>query len=177
MIVYYDPVSFSITCLSYKANPTQTNPFILTDEQIAEDLFLGKDKTLNYTVLVRDAEQHNGFIKKKGHISKGHLIDEKFYLVPFENRSAEVKIIQDASKKTITVNLIDSAKEWWQTEKDKHEVIAFYACEPYDLFRPLWITTLSTDQLLDSVEFEYQGKDAFCLFTKKIFESYSHERS
>lgn len=177
MIVYYDPTSLAITGLSYKLNPAQTYPYIETEDPIAEDLFLGKDKILNYNVLVRNAEQRIGFIKKKGHISRGSSINERFYLVPFENRSAEVKIVQDKSRKTIRVSLTESAREWWSTEKDKHDTIAFYACEPYDLYRPLWLTTLTPDQMLESTVFDYQGKDNFCLFTKKIFESYSHERS
>lgn len=175
MIVYYNPVSLFITGMSYKLNPMQTDPYIETDDPIAENIFLGKDKIINYSVLVRNPEQHIGFIKKKGQVNRGSSITEKFYLIPFENSSQEVIIVQDASKKTVTVSLSESAREWWLTEKDKHDTITFYACELYDLYRPLWVVTLTPDQLLESPVFDYQGKDAFCLFTKKIFESYSHE--
>ena len=177
MIVYYNQQTLAITGLSYKLNPAQSDPYIITDDPIAEDLFLGKSKTLLYQVLIRDADQHIGFVKKKGHITNGSLINEQFYLIPFKNTSAEVIIVQDTDKKVVTVNLSENAKAWWEQEKGKHKTIVFYACELYDLYKPRWITTCTPDELLNQIEVEYQGSDSFCFFTKMIFESYTHDRS
>lgn len=167
MIVHYNPETFAITGIS--GRPYQNNPWIDSDDDIVMKIFEGKEKVLNYIVIVKSKEKNQGFLKKKNTINKLKRIDEKLYLIPKKKiDNAEVTIIHSTLDKSILITLSESAI--YDINIDN---IVIAACVPNDPFQCLWSVAVPKDS---SLKFNYQGTDNICFYTEKIFESYSYEQ-
>lgn len=178
MIVYYQPDNFSITGISFIEDPDRTDPFIVTTDLIAENIFLGKEKVLDYQVMLSPKNKSLGFLKRKVNINKSKNINERFYIIPNSNLTTEFKIVQNIKEKTLKITLDTPAGIWWDNNPLYKESIDLAACVRYDLYQPFWTTVILSQELLKGdLIIPYTGTDNFCLFTEKIFETYSHEIS
>jgi len=176
MIIYYQPDNFSITGISFIKDPNRTDPFIETADSIAESIFLGKEKSLEYQVVLSPKDNGIGFLKRKVNINKSKSINERFYIIPNSTLVTEFKIVQNTKEKTLKITLDNAAGIWWDNSPLYKESIDLAACIRYDLYQPFWTTVISSQDLIKGeLVIPYTGTDNFCLFTEKIFESYSHE--
>ena len=174
MIIHYHPETFSITGMG--SRPSQNNPWIETDDEIALQIFQGKEKVLNYVVVVKSKENNQGFLKKKSTINKSKSISERLFLIPNKIvNNAEFSIRHNVLDKTISVSLSETASIWWHNDINFRNIVVA-ACVPNDPFQVLWSFSVTTDSIDKPIIVNYSGTDDICFFTEKIFESYSYEQ-
>lgn len=167
MIVHYHPETFIITGIA--GRPTQSNPWIESNDDIVMQIFEGKEKVLNYVVVVKSKEKNQGFLKKKNAINKLKKADERLFLIPKKKTdNADMSLVQNTTEKSVVVTLSESV-----LYDDSINNIVITACVPNDPFQCLWSMAVPKDA---SLKFNYQGTDNFCFYTEKLFEKYSYEQ-
>jgi len=142
MLVYYNPDNFEIMGVSHAENPHQTYPYIITDNQIADQIFSGLASSLLYKVSVTSnslimkslepiiprfggdfsgrltQDDKNGFLfLKLPHNSCTSrvltAVNNSIYQIPKEyNINPEFKIVQNITKKTMQISLKQSTYNW-----------------------------------------------------------------
>lgn len=172
MIVYYDPLKFSILGMSGTKDPNRPEPFFETNDERALDIFLGKDKISKYEVLLDPHNDKKGFLKLKHSNTSAKSIDDRIYLIPqtVETRP-DVQIIQDKANKSITIRFSDSAK----IQLDGiNSVIGLSASWDVDPYQMMWVKYIPVSSVADDITFNYQGIDNFRLFTDRLHNFFYH---
>lgn len=175
MIVYYDQNTFEIRGMSNTLDPNSSYPWIETDQPLATDIFLGKEKLLKYVVVARPNETRGVIKLKPSKNSVVETISDRIYKVPKVDINSEIKIIQNVKEKTIEINILNDSKQWWINDAVySNRRLHIVACidTPY---HPLWIKSFNHIEFENTMKFNYIGKDDFVIFSPKIFGSYSHE--
>ena len=164
MIVFYDASTGQITGMSYY--PMQRkDPYIKTNDPIAEQIFQKKLNLLNYYVKPYPKAKNRGKIVNR-EIIKLWVKDTFFCLPKRRSKTAEFKLIQDAKQKTITVKIKEPLSE--------NKTVDIVACIDSDPFLTLW--SIPLDLSVEEMKFNYRGPDNLSCYTDKIFKSYSHEQ-
>lgn len=177
MIVYYNPDNGSILGMSYKKVEGRVDSYIETNDPIAEKIFLGKEKSLKFHVVVRP-ETNEGFIKLRSSVATAEK-PIKFRVIPFEQEidHAELTIDQYTDKKKIVVSILESSHKWWTTDKEYAlKKINIVACKKNNPYLPIWYIDLSPRDLIDlKYQMNYTGTDDITFYTTPLFDSYKHE--
>jgi hypothetical protein len=177
MIVYYDPTSFAITGMSPFIDVNRQGPCFETDDPLALKIFLGQEKALKYVAIVRPGMNSKGVIKLKPLTNASSIpMTDIVYKIPKTDIFSELNILQNTSKKTISLMLLNDSLEWWKEDPTyKLHPIHLTACTNEDPYKPLWNRSIKASEFdLNSV-FNYQGTDEFVLYTVRLFDSYNHE--
>lgn len=175
MIVYYNPESFLITGMSPGLNSLLTDPYFETDDPLALDIFLGKEKVLKYIVNVSPGSKR-GIIKLKP--VKGVVAEpasNRAYKIPKTTNATELKLLQNSLNKTIEIKLFEDSKNWWREDPVYKEKKIYIVATLGDAYKPLWTKTFTPNDFDNEIKFNYQGTDNITFYTPKLFYSYSHE--
>ena len=99
-------------------------------------------------------------------------IDDVIYAVPTNKSNADFIILQNLSDKTCTARLSQI-----QQPNKNIENLVLAACMPGDPHLPLWVWTMKYRDLIDNdVKISYIGTDNIQFYTKRNFDTYSHEQ-
>jgi hypothetical protein len=99
-------------------------------------------------------------------------IDDIIFAIPKKVNDAVFNIVQDQLNKTCTAKL---SQKQIMNRNIEHLVLA--ACVPGDPHLPLWIWTVNYSDLLDNdVKINYIGTDNIEFYTRRNFDTYSHEQ-
>jgi len=99
-------------------------------------------------------------------------IDDIIFAIPKNKTGAVFTITQDSVNKTCTAKI---SQRQITNRNVEHLVLA--ACVPGDPHLPLWIWTISHSELIDNdVKINYIGTDNIEFYTKRNFDTYSHEQ-
>jgi len=174
MIVHYNPETFTITGICAKLLESVADPYIETEDPIAEQIFLAKEKIYHYRVEVIDQVQHIGKLVKQVQTSSAGNnrlpINSYYYRIPVVSKDTDFTVIQNTKNKTINFSLTDRAFAKWI---GNHSVpLLILACVPDDPYTMLWSLTLTPLNVGDQIT--YTGQDNICFYTKKLFESYHY---
>jgi|AntAceMinimDraft_1070359.scaffolds.fasta_scaffold00700_15 hypothetical protein len=171
MIVYYNPLNYSITGLSHKLLDNTVDPWIDTVDPLALNIFLGREKSLNYIIVPLLSDNTKGIIKQKMLGNSVIPKDEKVYKIPFLNTESNFTVTQDTANCIIKIDMQSDAITWWKESKKKIHLVA---CMPNDPYFPLWSQVLDPTQFNSGDRYHYTGTHDFNLYTMKIFGTYSH---
>ncbi len=174
MRVYYNPINFNITGLSYY--PANSNdPFFDTEDPIAEQIFLGKVKNTRYKIAI--SENGSPQIKARQSVLLTAIPpDQRICCIDKETSPADLHITQQLNSKLITVSLTEWAFKLWETEELVNRKVYLIACRNKDPYSPLWAKMITRDEISSlSFSMSYEGSDNITFFTPKLFNSYSHE--
>jgi len=177
MIVYYNPENGNIVGMSGILDSSRTDPYINTDDQLAMDIFLGKEKLLRYKVIV-GAAPNTGFIQlKTTNNSTAVSIKDTVHLVNENKENSDIVITQNILDKTIQVTVDERMFYWWQQDSNfKHKKLYLAACLEQDPYLILWSKALTQEDFnSQTTKFDYSGDNNFCFYTNKIFKKYHHE--
>jgi hypothetical protein len=177
MIVYYNPENGNILGMSGILDTNRTDPYIETDDPLAMDIFLGKEKLLKYKVIV-SASPNKGFIQSKASNNTAVVsIRDRVYLIDKNNEKADIRLAQHSLDKTVEITIEESVYYWWQQDSNlKNKKLYIAACLDQDPYLVLWSKSLSHEDFKDfKIKFDYLGNDQYCFYTNKIFKSYYHE--
>lgn len=175
MIVYYNSDTFAITGISGKLDSNRKESYFETEDPLAEQIFLGKEKVLKYIV-----EPHLGTTKgviklKPSKDAALFRVSDKVYKIPKNQNSAEIVLKQNKENKIVYILLQENSKNWWSNDPIYKLRKLYIVATLHDPYKPLWIKTFSVDDFNNDVKFNYQGTDNLTFYTPKIFSSYSHE--
>jgi hypothetical protein len=175
MIVYYNSDTGDVVGMSMVMDTSRTDPYIETDDIVAENIFFKKDKLAKYRLVVTSRIDKTGFFQLKATVqAKSLTIDEKIYLIGQKNKDAEVILTQDKLSKIITVSIKPESYSWWIHNNDKKIFIA--ACLGNDPFNVSWTVSISQLEFNDySMTVNYIGPDNLSFYTTKIFNEYYYE--
>ena len=99
-------------------------------------------------------------------------INDIIYAVPSNKPGAEFVIVQNSLDKTCTARLSKM-----QLPNKNIENLVLAACVPGDPHLPLWVWTMKYRDLVDNdVKISYTGTDNIQFYTKRNFDTYSHEQ-
>jgi hypothetical protein len=99
--------------------------------------------------------------------------NRKIYAVPYTKEQADFSIIQNLSNKTCIASLKGTSR----SIQINHKYIVLAACVPGDPHWPYWVWNIKYSDIIDNdVKISYVGVDDIRFYTKKIFNSYSHEQ-
>jgi hypothetical protein len=99
-------------------------------------------------------------------------IDDVIYAVPTDTPNADFIILQNSLNKTCTARLSQM-----QQPNKNIENLVLAACVPGDPHLPLWVWTMKYRDLIDNdVKISYTGTDNIQFYTKRNFDTYSHEQ-
>ena len=177
MIVYYNPTDGNIVGMSGILDSNRTDPYINTDDQLAMDIFLGKEKLLRYKVIV-GAAPNTGFIQLKTTSNVTTVsIKDRVHLINENKEDSDVVITQNILDKTVQVTIDERMFYWWQQDSNfKHKKLYLAACLDKDPYLILWSKALTHKDFNNQIaKFDYLGNNNFCFYTNKIFKSYNHE--
>jgi hypothetical protein len=173
MIVYYD-LAHRITGLSNKLDPNKAEPYIETEQSLAQDIFLGKEKIFHYCVEVTDAAAHVGQLIKSvitPVVSKTQSISQYHYAIPKEScEHCEFSISQSVDQKTVDIIVSNKGMNKWISQHQSAGILLL-ACIPDDPYSVLWSVLLTPNSIN---KINYLGRDDVTFYTKKLFESYQH---
>ena len=135
MIVYYNPENGNIVGMSGILDSSRTDPYINTDDQLAMDIFLGKEKLLRYKVIV-GAAPNTGFIQlKTTNNSTVVSIKDTVHLINGNKENSDIVITQHILDKTVQITVDERMFYWWQQDSNfKHKKLYLAACleqDPY----------------------------------------------
>jgi hypothetical protein len=176
MIVYYDPENGSILGMSHVLDQNRSDSYFVTDDPIAEKIFLGKEKSVKYYAGVIAGSDRQGFIKPKSSSLNEYNIKTRVIEIPIGNDCADLSIIQNTVKKTIEIKVRPNVMSWWKSDpfySTKKCVIV--ACKIKDPYIPYWSKTLSCFDEEQEFMIDYTGVDDITFYTTKLFDSYQHE--
>lgn len=177
MIVYYNPENGNIVGMSGILDPNRTDPYIETDDQLAMDIFLGKEKLLRYRVIV-GATANAGFIQLKTTNNATTIsIKDRVHLINANKEKSDIVVTQNLLDKTVEITIDEGMFYWWQQDSNfKHKKLYLAACLEQDPYLILWSKSLTHEEFNNQkAKFNYQGNDNFCFYTNKIFKKYHHE--
>jgi hypothetical protein len=176
MIVYYNPEDGSILGMSYVLDQSRNDSYFITDDPIAEKIFLGKEKSIRYCTIVKAGAERQGFIKLKESSSPTYTIKNRVVEILIGNSTADLSVIQDVSKKTVRVEIHPAVIAWWKTDpfysKKKCVIVA---CKLKDPYIPYWSKMFSCTDAENEFAINYSGTDDITFYTTKLFDSYQHE--
>ena len=99
-------------------------------------------------------------------------IDDVVYAVPSNKPNADFIILQNSLDKTCTARLSQM-----QLPNKNIENLVLAACVPGDPHLPLWVWAIKYRDLIDNdVKISYTGTDDIQFYTKRNFDTYSHEQ-
>jgi hypothetical protein len=176
MIVYYNSENGNISGMSAQIDPNRVEPYIETNDPLAMDIFLGKEKLLKYKIITGSAA-NTGFIQPKTSTNTNTIsIKDRIHLIDKDN-NAEINIIQNTANKNIVISITELSLCWWEQDSNfKHKGLYLAACVGQDPYAVLWTKAFSQNDFKDRiVSFPYVGRDQLCFYTNKIFKSYNHE--
>lgn len=176
MIVYYNPEDGSILGMSYVLDQNRNDSYFITDDPIAEKIFLGKEKSIRYHAVVKAGAGRQGFIKLKDSFSNAYTIKTRVVEILAGNDITDLSVIQDKSTKTVRVEIHPAVMAWWRSDpfysKKKCVIVA---CKPKDPYVPYWSKLLSCTDDADEFVINYTGTDDVTFYTTKLFDSCQHE--
>lgn len=173
---YYNRDTGQITEISPSLNPTAADPYIEIDDELANQFLSGSKHTHQYLVTYR------GELRAKFETSTqlNHVTaQDRIYAVPRSTAAGDFAIKQNVSAKTVEIKLNADAGSWWQNNRYFGQTHYFIvACCPMDPHLVHWTWNFEVEQLARGpLKQLYQGADDLQFYTRKIFESYSHEQS
>ena len=176
MIVYYNPTDGNIVGMSGILDPNRIDPYINTDDQLAMDIFLGKEKLLRYKVIV-SAAPNTGFIQLKTTSNPTVSIKDRVHLINGSKENSDIVITQNILNKTVQITIDERMFYWWQQDSNfKHKKLYLAACLDQDPYLVLWSKALAHEDFNNqTATFDYHGNNNFCFYTNKIFKKYHHE--
>jgi hypothetical protein len=177
MIVYYNPENGSIVGMSGILDVNRIDPYIETGDQLAMDIFLGKEKLLRYRVIV-GAAPNTGFIQLKTTSKPTAIsIKDRVHLINESKENSDIVVTQNTLDKTVQITIEESMFYWWQQDGNiKHKKIYLAACLDQDPYSVLWSKALSPKDFNNqTTKFDYLGSNQYCFYTNKIFKNYHHE--
>lgn len=176
MIVYYDPNTFAIAGMSPKFDINSKLPYIETEDPVALRIFLGQEKLLNYLVVPR-LGTNTGIIKLKTFVTANIIsANEKIYKLAEKINGAEITIKNNTASKKITFEILENVLNWWREDSFySNRRLHLIACKNNDPFKPIWIKSFRSEEVKTFNEITYTSDIHFCLYTVKIFGSYSYE--
>lgn len=176
MIVYYNPENGSILGMSAQIDTNRIEPYIETDDPLAMDIFLGKEKSLKYKIIT-GTTANTGFIQPKSVTSTNVVsIKDRIYLID-KDTDPEINIVQNVINKIVDISISELSLCWWEQDSNfKHRGLYLAACIGQDPYAILWTKAFSQSDFKDrKLSFSYTGGNQFCFYTNKIFKSYNHE--
>ena len=153
----------------------------------------------DYTVLPNVTIPSGGTLKKK-YFPTLHqpqtMRSSKIYSIPLTNGPNDFSLVQDVRSKTVEIKLSAQAAYWWRENKFFNQPTVYViACVPNDPHLVLWDWIIPSDQLTEKsivrsyaspwgvstiddplTVFGSDSPDQIRFYTRKIFESYSHEQ-
>ena len=139
---------------------------IISSEQT--ELFLtGTIRMADYKV----SQETGKLVSYKEISATREVVDDIIFSIPKDNLTADFIIKQDTQNKTCTASLGSNGKLI-----DGIVGITVAACRPNAPYSPLWIWDIKFSDLLDNdVKINYTGTNTIMFYTKKNFNTYSHE--
>ena len=177
MIVYYDPVTFDIKGMSYSIDSNRQEPYVRTEDPLAEKIFLGQEKSIKYIVVVNPGPAQRGIIKPRPSKNVTVVsISDTVHKISKDTEFAEVTVLQSTSSKLIKVTMSSDLLEWWKLDPNySKRNLHITACSNSDPYKPMWTRSISPDRFSTDSTFNYTGDDNFVLYTVKLFDGYKHE--
>jgi len=176
--IYYRP-NGDISAFSPVPDPASKDPYIEVEDSEAEGFFNGTKLHFVYKVIPDPDMPVRGWVEPKYQlVSKDTWIPvtDRIYAVPKNTADAAFVIQQDCKNKKILVKLTPRASAWWKDNQYfKLPSLFLVACRTHDPHLFLWTHHLPPTELENVYEFDYSGEDQIVFYTRKIFNSYSHE--
>lgn len=174
--IYYTSNNGDISMISPVLDSTTTDPYITVSDEEGNQFVSGELLTHDYFI-VPDLK----IIKKKHRPTFNQprmLSSNKIYSVPLSSHKEDFSIVQHFESKTIQVSLSKQSASWWKENNFFNQpTVYLIACVPNDPHLILWDWVIPSNQLseIPLVHF-YETSDQIRFYTRKIFESYSHEQ-
>jgi len=176
--IYYRP-NGDISALCPVIDTSSTDPYIEVDDADAEGFFDGTKLQFVYKVIPDPDMPVRGWIEPKYQLVSEDTwipVTDRIYAVPKNTADATFVIQQDCKNKKILVQLTPRACAWWKhNQYFKLPSLFLVACRPHDPHLFLWTHHVPSTELENVYEFDYSGEDQIVFYTRKIFNSYSHE--
>jgi hypothetical protein len=194
--IYYTNNNGDISMISPVLDSTTSDPYITVSDAEGDQFMTGELLQHDYFI---DLDLKT--IKKKYRPTFNQprmLSSNKIYSVPLCAHPEDFSIVQNVKNKTIQVSLGAPTARWWK-ENDffNQPNIYLIACVPNDPHLVLWDWIIPSNQLSETpvvrsyanpwgtmpdkhdpmTVFESDSPDQIRFYTRKIFESYSHEQS
>lgn len=169
--IYFKDTGIIERTASVPLSNTEVDHLEVTPEQM--ELFLSGKVSLSTYRVVEDRQGICKLIpvKELDHVEVS--IKTTAWPIPFGLGESDFTIIQEVSSKACTVTLAGLSRAM----QINHAYIVLAACLPGDPHWPYWVWNIKYSDLLDNhVKINYTGPDRFQFYTKKIFNSYSHEQ-
>ena len=172
--IHYHSDTGRITSISPMVDTSSADPFIEVDDQLGNEFLSGTKHPHQYLVTYR------GELRAKFETSTqlNHVpVQERIHAIP-KLSNGDFMLKQNTVGKTVEINLNSAARDWWKSNKYFGQTHYFVvACCPTDPHLVLWSWMFETSRLAaGSITYQYQGTDNIQFYTRKIFESYSHEQ-
>lgn len=155
------------------------DPYIEITDEDAEGFLDGTKLQFEYKVIPDPDIANQGWVERKFQAVAEDVwvpVTDRIYEVPIRLEDTAFVIQQDCKHKKIVVKLNTRATAWWNDNQYfKLSSIFLVACRPHDPHLFLWTHHVPSDALGKGYEFEYSGEDQITFYTRKIFNSYSHE--
>jgi hypothetical protein len=200
--VYYQSQGGDISMISPTIDPTSSDPYIVVSDAAADQFLSGDLLIHDYYVLPDKILEGGGTFKKKYRptINQPRVaVSSKIYSIPLCTEPMDFAIVQDCVTKTIKVSLSKQAAHWWKENNFFNQsTVYIIACMPNDPHLVLWDWIIPSDKLKETpiirsyatawgsattneisdplMVVASDASDQIRFYTRKIFESYSHEQ-
>lgn len=174
--VYYNRDTGHITGISPVIDISSEDLYIEIDDALGEQFLSGTKHPHQYLVTYR------GELRAKFETSTqlNHVsVQDRIHVIPITHKAGDFVLKQSITNKTVQITLAPDARDWWKNNRYFGQQYYFIvACCPGDPHLVLWSWYFETEKLSrNSITYQYQGTDNIQFYTRKIFESYSHEQS
>jgi hypothetical protein len=140
--------------------------YIVISNEQAELFLTGAIRLSDYKVL----DSTGKLVKTEEIESTRTLADDVVFAIPKDQLDADFVITQNIQDKICTVKLSSIGR----LAVGNGTVVV--ACVPHNPYCPLWIWNINASDLLDNdVKINYTGTDNIMFYTKRHFNTYSHE--
>jgi hypothetical protein len=157
----------AIQAITDKRIETDELSYIPISNEHTQMFLTGSVGTHEYRVVHSDKR----LIEYKEIITIRNRVDDRIFGIPKNQNQADCVVVQNIKDKTCLVSLSNIAKLITDING-----ITLVACLPGNPYAPLWIWNIKFSDLLDNdVKINYTGTDSFTFYTKRYFNTYSHE--
>lgn len=143
---------------------------VLTSDE-AEMFCSGRKSLMDFKVVTDFPGSTSGKLISRQELDKSWAtVDDVVFRIPVNCAPADFTITQDTTNKCCTARLTNPHN----IINIKYIVVA--ACLQGDPHLPVWVWSIKFSDLLDTdVKIDYQGTDDLTFYTKRFFNTYSHE--
>jgi len=160
------------------STPLESNElsYIIISPEETENFLSGNWLLSSYFVILDSPLAYSGkLVDIRKFREKNNGVENKIYSIPKNDNTTNIKIYQDKTKKQCTIRIDDWTKQRINAGINNNFMV-ITACVIGDPHLPYFVWNLNLSDLVDKdVNITYTGTDNFEFFTKKLFDTYSHE--